>query len=374
MKKVYKTNITKGFCFQWSRSKACMEYVSNALDEGDYNFDINYEQGSLEVTNFNVKLDPKALMLGLSSKREDNTKRGCFGSGLPQSIAALLDQGCSVTLVNNDVLWETSFSHCDDWGYEVLTFKESVNPSPNTNLTVLVEGLSEEDLDEVKSRTLALQQREVLFSTEYGDVIAHGEDNGEIFCGDMYVCENNSFKHSYNFAPKVLPLNQDRNSADQWEISRLTAKIWKQCPDKELLVEAIKSKKADCEYVMDSWYTSDSSSLSVSEEFGEEFIKKYDNHIVTSDFTEYEELTKCGNKVKYLDNSNQVKAIKESVAYNDMISSMEIIEVESTRTKVERIILAFQQLVIDHGHEEIVYEGFTMQEHINTLDEIIHEL
>lgn len=374
MSKVYKTNITKGFCFQWQKSKACMEYISNALDEGNFGFNVDYERGCLEVTNYDVKLDAKALMLGLSSKRDDTSKRGCFGSGLPQSIAALLDQDCVVTIYNNDVIWETSFSHCDGWGYEVLTFKESVNLSPNTNLTILVEGLSDKDLDEVKSRTLALQDREVLFSTEYGDVIAHGDDEGEIFCGDMYVCENSAFKYSYNFAPKVLPLNQDRNSASQWEISKLTAKIWKRCPDKELLKEAIASKKEDCYHVMDSWYTKDDEPLSVSEEFGEEFIEKYDNHIVTSDFTEYEELTKCGNKVKYLDNSNQVKAIQESEVYQEMLESLEVIEVESTRTKLERISLAFQQLINDNDHEEVVYEGFNMQEHINLLDEIIYDL
>ena len=374
MNKVYKTNITKGFCFQWQKSKACMEYISNALDEGNYNFEVDYEQGKLEVTNYGVKLDPKALMLGLSSKREDNTKRGCFGSGLPQSIAVLLDQGCTVTILNNDVVWEAEFTYCDDWGYEVLTFKESYNSTPDTNLTVVVEGLSEGDLDEVKSRTLALQEREILFSTEYGDVISHGEDEGEIFCGDMYVCENSSFKYSYNFAPKVLPLNQDRNSAAQWDISRLTAKIWKQCPDKELLVEAIKSKKADCEYVMDSWYTQDDSDLSVSEEFGEEFTTAYQGYIVTSDFTEYEELTKCGNKVKYLDNSNQVEAIKESKVYSNMIASMDIIEVESRSSRLERIALAFSQYICDNNGEDEIYEGYTLQAQIEELEDIANEI
>lgn len=374
MNKVYKTNITKGFCFQWQKSKACMEFVSNALDQGNYDIDTQTSSGKLVVTNYDVKLDHKSLMLGLSSKRGDDSKRGVFGCGLSQAIAALIDQDCKVTLYNADVVWECSFELCNGWGYEVLTFKEYPNQELSPNLKVVVTGLHEDDVLEIEKRCLVLQDREVLFSTEYGDVIAHGEDNGEIFCGDMYVCENSAFNYSYNFAPKVLPLNQDRNSASQWEISRLTAKIWKQCPDKELLVEAIKSKKADCEYVMDSWYTSDSSDLSVSEDFGEEYLEQYKNHIVTSDFDEYEQLTKCGNKVKYLDNSNQVKAIKESRVYTEMAASLDIIEVESTATKLERISLAFQQLINDHDHEEIEYEGFTMQEHIDTLDEIIYEL
>lgn len=374
MNKVYKTNITKGFCFQWQKSKACMEFVSNALDQGNYDIDTQTSSGKLVVTNYDVKLDHKSLMLGLSSKRGDDSKRGVFGCGLSQAIAALIDQDCKVTLYNADVVWECSFELCNGWGYEVLTFKEYPNQELSPNLKVVVTGLHEDDVLEIEKRCLVLQDREVLFSTKYGDVIAHGEDNGEIFCGDMYVCENRAFNYSYNFAPKVLPLNQDRNSASQWEISRLTAKIWKQCPDKELLVEAIKSKKADCEYVMDSWYTSDSSDLSVSEDFGEDYVEQYKNHIVTSNFDEYEQLTKCGNKVKYLDNSNQVKAIKESRVYTEMVASLEIIEVESTRTKLERIYLAFQQLIADHDHEDDQYEGFTMQEHIDTLDEIIYEL
>ena len=372
MNKVYKTNFSRGCFHHWTPSKAIAEYISNWLDsdgEQSYEFGEDY----LILENKDIRVSNKLLMMGMSDKRDDTSKRGMFGVGSIQALVVLTDLNYEVSISNDDVMWTTSFEHCENFNEEVLIVTETAQ-NPTGNFSVCISGLTEDILDEVKQRCLEFQEREALFSTKYGDVIAHGEDNGEIFCGDMYVCENKSFKYSYNFAPKVLPLNQDRNSASQWEISRLTAKIWKQCPDKELLVAAIKSKKADCEYVMDSWYTQDSSDLSVSEEFGEEFVTKYENHIVTSDFEDYEELIKCGNKVKYLDNSNQVKAIKQSTAYTEMLSGMEIIEVESTRTKLERISLAFQQLIEDHDHEEIQYEGFTMQEHIDTLEEVIYDV
>ena len=57
-----------------------------------------------------------------------------------------------------------------------------------------------------------------------------------------------------------------------------------------------------------------------------------------------------------------------------MLGNIDIIEVESTRTKLERISIAFQQLINDNDHEEVVYEGFNMQEHIDLLDEIIYDL
>ena len=372
MSKIYKTNFSRGCFHHWTPSKAIAEYISNWLDsdgEQSYEFGEDY----LILENKGIRVSNKLLMMGMSDKRNDDTKRGLFGVGSVQSLVVLTDLNYEVSISNDDVLWTASFEHCENFDEEVLVVTET--PQNQTgNFSVCISGLTQDIIEEVKQRCLEFQNREVLFSTKYGDVISQGEDNGEIFCGDMYVCENGSFKYSYNFAPKVLPLNQDRNSASQWEISRLTAKIWKQCPDKELLKEAIESKKADCEYVMDSWYTQDSKELSVSEEYGEDFISNHPNHIVTSDFERYEELIKCGNKVKYIDNSNKVKAIKESKAYNTMIDSMEVIEEESDRTKLDRISLAFQQLVDDHGHEEIQYEGFTMQEHIDTLEEIINDM
>jgi len=371
MSKVYKTNITKGYCFQWSISKSCMEFISNALDEGGYDIQTDTENGVLEVTNFNVKLDPKVLMLGLSSKRGDDTKRGMFGCGVAMAIAALLDQDCNVTIYNTDIIWECSFDHCQEWDYEVLTFKERPNPSPTSDLTIVVSGMESSDVEEITQRTLVLQDREVLFSTPYGDVIENGDDQGEVFCGDMYVCENNGFKYSYNFKPKVLPLNQDRNAVNNWDLKVLTAKIWKACPDKDLLMEAIKSKTEDCYLVMENFWTDTSGKLSISDELGEDYVKKNPNTLLTSDFSEYENLLKCGNKVTLIDNSNEVKSIKESDAYKTMISNLTIIEEESKETRLHTIREALQSYVDDHSGNDEEYEGKTLQDHLDELESII---
>lgn len=372
MSKVYKTNFSRGCFHHWTPSKAIAEFISNWLDsEGECYHEFGEDYLILE--NSGVRVSNKLLMMGMSDKRNDDSKRGMFGVGSSQALVVLTDLNYEVSISNDNVLWKASFEHCDNFDEEVLVVTESPQ-TPTGNFSVCISGLTQDIIDEVRQRCLEFQEREVLFSTEYGDVISHGEDEGEIFCGDMYVCENSSFKYSYNFAPKVLPLNQDRNSASQWEISRLTAKIWKQCPDKGLLVEAIKSKKADCEYVMDSWYTNDPSDLSVSEELGQEYVNKYQGYVVTSDFEEYEQLTKNGNKVKYIDNSNQVKAIEESEVYSNMLHSMDIVYEESRSTKLERISLAFEQFINDNDGEDTVYEGFNMLEHLEELNEIIHQL
>lgn len=372
MSKVYKTNFSRGCFHHWTPSKAIAEYISNWLDsEGGqgYEFGDNY----LILENKGVRVSNKLLMMGMSDKRGDDTKRGCFGVGSTQALVVLTDLNYEVSISNDDVLWTASFEHCENFDEEVLVVTET--PQNQTgNFSVCISGLTQDIIEEVKQRCLEFQNREVLFSTEYGDVIENGEDQGEVYCGDMYVCENSGFKYSYNFKPKVLPLNQDRNAVDNWELKRLTAKIWKQCPDKELLKDAIESKTEDCSFVMDSWYTSDSQKLSVSEEYGEEYVAKWKGLVVTSDYSEYTSLTKCGNKVKYIDNSNKVKAIKESVAYKEMIDNMEIISVVPPRERLAEVLQVLREAIGDNNLEYDEYYGKTLLDWLDQGDDDLDEM
>lgn len=104
---------------------------------------------------------------------------------------------------------------------------------------------------------------------------------------------------------------------------------------------------------------------------GKEYVKKNPNTIVTSSFSEYEQLTKCGNKAKYIDNSNEVKAIKESDAYNEMLSNFHIIEEESLETRLHSIREALQSYVEDNSGNDEIYEGKTLQDHLDELESII---
>lgn len=368
MSKVYKTNFSRGCFHHWSESKAIAEYISNWLDsdgEQSYEFGGDY----LILENKGIRVSNKLLMMGMSDKRSDTTKRGFFGVGSMQALVVLTDLNYEVSISNDDVVWTSSFEHCENFDEDVLVVHEHPQ-TPTGCFSVKVSGLTEDILEEVKQRCLEFQNRQTLFSTPYGDVIENGDDQGEVFCGDMYVCENNGFKYSYNFKPKVLPLNQDRNAVDNWELKKLTAKIWKECPDQDLLMEAIKSKKEDCSLVMDSWHVG-YSKLSVSEQFGEEYLAENPNTIVTSDFSEYESHIKCGNKVKYIDNSNQVKSIKESDAYQSMINNLTIIEEESKETRLHTIREALQSYVDDHSGNDEEYEGKTLQDHLDELESII---
>ena len=88
----YITNFSRGCFHHWNTAKACMEFVSNWLDS-DGEREYEFTEDSLTLTNKSIKVSNKMLMMGLSDKRQDDTKRGQFGVGSVQALVVLSRRG-----------------------------------------------------------------------------------------------------------------------------------------------------------------------------------------------------------------------------------------------------------------------------------------
>lgn len=345
----YKTNYTRGCFSHWSISKSISEMTSNFLDsEGERSFE--FGENFIELTNKNIKVSNKMLLSGLSDKRGDTSKRGQFGLGFCQSIVVLTDLDIKVTVLNNNIKWQPSFQHCNQFDADIMVINES--PCANGNdFTVLIEGLSAEDIDEVKQRCLVFQDREVLYSTKYGDIISNLEDEegGEVFCGDMYVCQNKNFKYSYNFKPKGVKLSQDRDAVSQWDLQQLTAKVIIATGDKVFIKEAIKADKADTEYVNASWagsssYTPDE----LDDDFADEFLTEHGAVLVTSSYKEHQANEKAGNKSVYIDNERIVRSISSSSLYQSAMENYVEVERETFSELLLKTLARMEDLLYNH--------------------------
>jgi hypothetical protein len=344
----YITNFSRGCFHHWSISKSIMELVQNALDsDGDFSYDIGEDYISL--INKDIKVSNKLLMMGCSDKREDSTKRGQFGVGSIQAMVVLTDLGINVGIYNNNVLWQPAFEHSLQFDTDVMVINET--PCNNGNdFTVLIEGLSSEDIDEVKQRCLVFQDREVLYSTEYGDIISNLEDEegGEVFCGELYVCQNKNFKYSYNFKPKGIKLSQDRDAVSQWDLQQLTAKLIIATKDDDFIKEAIKSNKADTEYVNTGWTSSSATSDSLDDSFADEFLSEHGAKLVTSSYSDHQANEKAGNKSVYIDNERIVKAINNSSLYQSAMESFVEVERETFSELLLKTLDRVEELLYDN--------------------------
>lgn len=324
----YKTNFARGCFHHWSASKAIMEFVQNWLDsDGERSYMMSGD--TIILTNKNIRVSNKLLMMGASDKRGDVTKRGQFGVGSVQAMVVLIDLGYDVEIINNNVTWKPAWQYCDKFDTDAMVVYEVPYHPDNSDFTVVVSKLTPDIIDEVKQRCLVFQERDVLHSTSIGDIINNIDEGGEVFCGEIYVCQNKSFKYSYNFKPKMLTLSQDRDAVSQWDLQELTARLINMTGDAEFIAEAIKESHLDTSRLNGYAPSERRTSEEVNDKFAKEFLEEHGPALVTSDYLQHQANVKLGNNSVYIQNERQVDAIKASAIYNDALEAVELKEKES---------------------------------------------
>jgi hypothetical protein len=346
--KIYKTNFSREATDHWENFQCVREFCQNAADSDCDETFYSIGEDFIELINTNIKVSEKMWMFGLSDKRGDDTKRGKFGTGSIMAINVLTNRGINVVIQNNDVIWTPNYHHDPLFGEDVLVIEETTAENPDNNFTVRISNLSEDDISNIKQTNLAFQERKVLFSTKYGDILENTDEdgNGEIFVGELFVTQSKSFQYSYNFKPHVIKLNQDRESVSHWDLMTATSKMIVATDDVDFIKEAVKCRKSDTEHVNSYW--GDNTTDEVNNSFAEDFIEEHGVSHVTSDYGDYQKLEKSGNKIVYIANEVVVKAIKESSLYKEAIADITYIEVEPLKDLIQRYLEDSFNLLYDN--------------------------
>lgn len=320
----YVTNLSRSAIDHWCNYEAVREFCQNWLDS-DSEKEYEITEDSITLTNKNIKVSNKMLMMGLSDKRNDPTKRGKFGTGSVFAMCVLTARGINVSIQNNDVLWDARFEHCEKFDEDVMVIDETPY-YPSTDFVVTITGLSAEDISDIKQTNLVFQDREVLASSKYGEVINSVDDQGEVYCGDLFVQQTQGFKYSYNIKPEYLTLNQDRQSLSEWDLQSVTAKLIMDTGDDDLIQEAINAKTLDTTKMR--YWGEAVVPDEIAEKFTEEFLEDEYNQgkILTSCYSDHMENEELGNPSIYMDNPVKVQAITSTHAYKESIESVELAE------------------------------------------------
>ena len=345
----YKTNLCRNALEHWHVHEGCREAIQNMLDsDGEYYYE--FLDDKLILGNKNIKLHPQVLLMGKSDKRDDVSTVGRFGTGFLFGISVLLDNNVDIEMVNADVIWKPCFEYCGTYQDDIVVIKEYENPSPSCNYEVVISNLQAADVHNIKETCLLFQEREILAETTLGNIIANPKDGqgGEIFVKGLFVTQNKCLQYSYDFLPEHLPLNQDRNLADTWELKQRTALMWKQVEDIDLLSEAIKSNSEDCQLVSSSWNVGyGNTSHAASEALAEEFFEEKGDCLITDDYDDYKRLRDDGNKVELVNNKALYESVVASDTYQEKMDNITIIEREDPNEIIEKVLtLLWQEDII----------------------------
>lgn len=274
--------ISRDYVVKWGVWEALRELIQNALDTKKYK--ITYTENEITVSTFAGALDRRNLLLGISSKRDDESTIGTYGEGFKLAMLVLLREGKSISVKNGKDLWTPHFSHHPELHHECLAlsiFDGAVEGDADT-VTFTVGNLSQAEIDEVKSKTLYNFNLDNI-QAEHDGSFCWGTPRGQeskLYVGSLYVCDlGKKYKLSYNFAPNILHLDRDRQSVDDFYLSLEATRMIAMAGNYDLLAELAEDGADDVSdyYEVRSSYHSHSETMSptVHEVVSENFTKSH---------------------------------------------------------------------------------------------------
>lgn len=163
------------------------------------------------------------FLSGYSGKRDNEDSVGKHGDGALSSIVCLLREGKSVKFFNDDVMWTPAKHYSDTYDMDVIGIEEEILEEGDGNLSVVISGLTDYEFEEIKENYLGFQDDyEVLYQGDKGGIISGVQNEGRIYCNGLFVCYFGNTEYGYNFKPKHLKLDRDRQTVRSFDINWMT--------------------------------------------------------------------------------------------------------------------------------------------------------
>lgn len=248
--KSFDLTITKDYVSNWGMVHAIRELIQNALDsESPFVYGVERdEEGALTLmlrSEFTT-LSPQTLLLGSTSKKGDEHAIGSFGEGYKIALLVLTRLGFKVEMLNGEVKWVPVFRYSRRFKGELLTIDETPIGKPNVGLTVLVHGLSNDDMVQVIGSCLKMQENIGRVTETCKGQILHDQP-GKIYVGSLFICDA-QLRYGYNFNPGEVALERDRQTIGGWDLKVATLAIWLETGENDNLAKMIDDGIPDVEY------------------------------------------------------------------------------------------------------------------------------
>lgn len=238
----YFTNLTTNYCHLWGVWEAIRELIQNGIDEkvvnpeNDFLFEYDKEREIIKITNKCSILDRSSLLLGYSSKRDNEDTIGRHGDGYKSALLVLLRLGKNVKIYNyyKKEIWTPILDKSDKYNGESVLFidikKHIFKKVPNHNLTWEISGITENEMSLINEKYLGfheIKDNEKYYDQETKSTILLNEKYaGKVYVNGLFVQDvESSFKFGYDIAPKHLTLQRDRIALNVYELKRISAQI-----------------------------------------------------------------------------------------------------------------------------------------------------
>lgn len=244
----------------WCVVDAIRELFQNALDQQKQNaantarWSYDEKAEALYISNDTSQLTASSLLLGQTTKANDNSTIGQFGEGYKIATLVLLRNGKQVTFYNYGAreIWRPRFVKSRRFGTDILTFfieKQMIwDKVPSADLIIEVGGITKDEYyNEIVPSNLHLRKDyNIVETTPYGDII---DLPGMVFVNGLFVCNYKPYSYGYNFKPESIKLDRDRKMVSDFDLRWMASKMWSCTDNNTKIVGMLKEGKADVAYL-----------------------------------------------------------------------------------------------------------------------------
>lgn len=249
--------IGSNYVEHWSFWEAVREILQNAIDTKDYSVSRMEASGILKIKTLAGAMQLSTLMLGESSKREDESSIGKYGEGYKLALLVLCREGYDVLIKNGFDCWRVSIENHPQLNVECLTinvFRDVyIDEGDENEVSFVITGLGSDQFELIDENFIDKDMHSFAVEAESEGSYCfkysqYESDPKKVFVGGLFVCdlpENDDYHYSYNFAPNILELDRDRKSVDSFYLQYEATKLLSSAGEFELLASMANSGATD---------------------------------------------------------------------------------------------------------------------------------
>lgn len=215
--------LSRQYVRDWGVKQAVRELIQNAIDS-ESPFEWAFIGNTLTIASRDVVLDTKTLILGNTTKADQDDKIGSFGEGYKIALLVLTREGLNPYVRNGYVDWHPEFRHSDNYGDEVLCIDEVPAAKTNFGLEFVIQGLTHEQSNEIYESCLLMQPpMGEIIETPRGNILP--ERPGKLYVSGLYVCDTD-MAYGYDMKPEFIALERDRQTVCDWDMKQQAKEMW----------------------------------------------------------------------------------------------------------------------------------------------------
>ena len=354
----YELSMSTDYVPEWGVTEAVREFFQNAIDEevrdaGNKMF-FQYDEKNkvIQIGNKHSELDISSLLFGSTTKKNNHEMIGSHGEGYKIATVVLLRLGKKVVFRNycRKELWQPRLVKSRKYGGALIpTFFVEQMPiwknSPEHNLIIEIEGITQEEYQKIEAANLHLQKIEGVKETLYGSIIEGEKHAGKVYVGGLFICTEPGLEVGLNFKPHTVRLERDRNMVNSFDIKWYAAKMIEELKDANIM-------KRSLENYSGTYIAACRVPDNIKNEIAEDFINQYGVKAVpVSNQDDMEKMKKRGYKPVIVFESKK-DIIIESEYYTDVKKILEV-EKEKARPLCDRFCEFIEKIENQLNEDEV---------------------